>query len=98
MTRSASTVDAPAIPGTITAFFDQVVSESEAEGQQQDEPPEAPLSVIVDGTEFSLEKDEQLHIVESTAGENVVLRTVHTKDMVLGVDRYTSHTEVSHLF
>lgn len=54
------------------------------------------MSVAVDGETFLLEKDEQLYIVESTAGDDVILRAVHTKDMVLGVDRYTSHTEVSH--
>ena len=53
------------------------------------------MGLTVDGTTYMLERDEQLHAIESSVDENVVLRTVHTKDMVLGVERYTSHTEVS---
>ena len=54
------------------------------------------MRVSVAGNEYMLEKDEDLQIAESYApGDDVILRSVSTMDMILGVERYTQHTEVS---
>jgi len=84
------------VPEAIAVFFSSVVSQSTAESGKRLPNVEPPISVTIDDETYVLEKDEDLQIAESYApGGDVILRSVSTKDMILGVERYTQHTEVS---
>jgi len=92
--RTSTVIDE--VPGDIIAFFSHVVAQSKAEDSNRSKEVEAPGTLTVAGQTFLLEKDEDMQVAESYApGEDVVLRSVSTKDMILGVERYTQHTEVS---
>jgi hypothetical protein len=82
-----------AIPETIRTFFSLLLEAPSSTGKAPE--PVAPEYITVDEVEYQLENDEDVQVVESkTEVDDVVLRSVRTKDMVLGVDRMNSHSEV----
>jgi hypothetical protein len=84
------------VPGDVAEFFASAVAQGSSESAKKSPNLEAPMTVTIADEEYMLEKDEDMQVAESFApGDEVILRSVSTKDMILGVERYTQHTEVS---
>ena len=102
----SSTLSEALVPSTIGNFFQDVIRPLESEAERiayTKNPPAPPLTVnlSIDESEsiYLLESDEDLEVVESYAtGGEIVLRHVRSKDMLLGIDKVVSHTEVSRNF
>lgn len=97
---SATTVPTDRLPETIPAFFEAVTQPVEENAPKSRKPgPQAPLSIDVEDETYTLERDDMIDLVESQAPDDrILLRTVRVKDMILGVDRTSSHNEVSMKF
>ena len=93
-------------PTEIQQFFNTLlnppeppkVDKEKGEKEKPIPPPKAPIRVSISDREFSLESDDEMVVRESICPgqDNVILRSVRTKDMILGMDRLNSFTELEY--
>lgn len=94
---SGSSIAIDTLPETLTTFFEAVTKPVEEDAPKSKRiTPQAPIIVDVEEEIYTLERDDEIDLVESQApDENIFLRNVRVKDMILDVDRTSSHNEVS---